>query len=425
MSTIYESSFKVLKTILKENEFFTVALKKNSNSIKKDEIVSVSSLCGLFLRNYYFIRVLVANVFNTTDVEPMIYIGLAYVNNSYKKIVDTNETLKFLANKLALYEIKVTDEVKETFNKVLVSKKDYLKEVFSNKLAKGDSQKTGFKYLSARNNLPEWVVKTLVKQYGRDLSIKTINAMTKMPKQFGYINSLLVKEVTDDLKKDFKVIDGNFMEYTLTSSIRKNGYVRNGDILPLQVAEYEFLKSLPAINNGFIAYYFEEKEALYSMISNRYLPTNKVSLLTPSQKNNSELFTKINPSKPANLDIYNSDESGIISHLSEKQDLVVFMPKSSNLELLRRTPEYGILFDTNNLDGIIENELNGLSDITQYVKDGGYLAYAVSTFNIKETIILVKNFLSKHPEYTLEKEKIYFPFEKENSVFYFAIFKRK
>ena len=187
MSTIYESSFKVLKTILKENEFFTVALKKNSNSIKKDEIVSVSSLCGLFLRNYYFIRVLVANVFNTTDVEPMIYIGLAYVNNSYKKIVDTNETLKFLANKLALYEIKVTDEVKETFNKVLVSKKDYLKEVFSNKLAKGDSQKTGFKYLSARNNLPEWVVKTLVKQYGRDLSIKTINAMTKMPKQFGYI----------------------------------------------------------------------------------------------------------------------------------------------------------------------------------------------------------------------------------------------
>ena len=425
MSTIYESSFKVLKTILKENEFFTIALKKNSNSIKKDEIVSVSSLCGLFLRNYYFIRVLAANVFNTTDVEPMIYIGLAYVNNSYKKIVDTNETLKFLANKLALYEIKVTDEVKETFNKVLVSKKDYLKEVFSNKLAKGDSQKTGFKYLSARNNLPEWVVKTLVKQYGRDLSIKTINAMTKMPKQFGYINSLLVKEVTDDLKKDFKVIDGNFMEYTLTSSIRKNGYVRNGDILPLQVAEYEFLKSLPAINNGFIAYYFEEKEALYSMISNRYLPTNKVSLLTPSQKNNSELFTKINPSKPANLDIYNSDESGIISHLSEKQDLVVFMPKSSNLELLRRTPEYGILFDTNNLDGIIENELNGLSDITQYVKDGGYLAYAVSTFNIKETIILVKNFLSKHPEYTLEKEKIYFPFEKENSVFYFAIFKRK
>ena len=425
MSSIYESSFKVLKTILKENEFFTVALKKNSNSIKKDEIVSVSSLCGLFLRNYYFIRVLAANVFNTTDVEPMIYIGLAYVNNSYKKIVDTNETLKFLANKLALYEIKVTDEVKETFNKVLVTKKDYLKEVFSNKLAKGDSQKTGFKYLSARNNLPEWVVKTLVKQYGRDLSIKTINAMTKMPKQFGYINSLLVKEVTDDLKKDFKVIDGNFMEYTLTSSIRKNGYVRNGDILPLQVAEYEFLKSLPAINNGFIAYYFEEKEALYSMISNRYLPTNKVSLLTPSQKNNSELFTKINPSKPANLDIYNSDESGIISHLSEKQDLVVFMPKSSNLELLRRTPEYGILFDTNNLDGIIENELNGLSDITQYVKDGGYLAYAVSTFNIKETIILVKNFLSKHPEYTLEKEKIYFPFEKENSVFYFAIFKRK
>lgn len=425
MSSIYESSFKVLKTILKENEFFTIALKKNSNSIKKDEIVSVSSLCGLFLRNYYFIRVLAANVFNTTDVEPMIYIGLAYVNNSYKKIVDTNETLKFLANKLALYEIKVTDEVKETFNKVLVSKKDYLKEVFSNKLAKGDSQKTGFKYLSARNNLPEWVVKTLVKQYGRDLSIKTINAMTKMPKQFGYINSLLVKEVTDDLKKDFKVIDGNFMEYTLTSSIRKNGYVRNGDILPLQVAEYEFLKSLPAINNGFIAYYFEEKEALYSMISNRYLPTNKVSLLTPSQKNNSELFTKINPSKPANLDIYNSDESGIISHLSEKQDLVVFMPKSSNLELLRRTPEYGILFDTNNLDGIIENELNGLSDITQYVKDGGYLAYAVSTFNIKETIILVKNFLSKHPEYTLEKEKIYFPFEKENSVFYFAIFKRK
>lgn len=425
MSSIYESSFKVLKNVLKENEFFTVSLKKNSNSIKKDEIVSVSSLCGLFLRNYYFIKVLASNVFNTQDIEPMIYIGLAYVNNSYKKIIDSNETIKFLISKLALYEIKVTDEVKETFNKVVVIKKDYLKDVFSNKLNKGDSAKAGFKYLSARNNLPEWVVKTLVKQYGRDLSIKTINAMTKMPKQYGYINGLLVNEINDELKKDFKVIDGSFLEYTLTSSIRKNGYVRNGDILPLQVAEYEFLKSLPLLNNGHIAYYFEEKEALYAMISDKYLSNNKVSLLSPNQKNNSELFVKINPNKPENLSIYNSDESGIISHLSEKQDLVVFMPKSSNLELLRRTPEYGILFDTNNLDEIIQNELNGLSDITQYVKEGGYLAYAVPTFNIKETIILVKNFLAKNNEYTLEKEKIYFPFEKENSVFYFAIFKRK
>lgn len=420
MSKVYDSCFKVLKTILKEKEFFTLALKKNSNGIKKDELVNVSSICGLFLRNYYYIETISDAVFGAKDEEPIIYIGLAYVNNTFKKIVDPVDTIKYLENKLALYQIKFEADRKETFDRITKDRRGFLKELFS-----GKDKKLGFKFLSARNNLPERVIKTLSKQYDREISMSTINAMTKMPKQFGVVNSLLVSENIDEVMKDFVIKDGDLYEYPSTSSIRKNQHVRNGEILPLQVAEYELFKSLPKVEDGFVSYYFEDKEALYSLIAKKYLPNNKVSLLSPNQKSNQELFTKVASNKPENLDIYTTDESGIISHLSEKQDLIVFMPKSSNLELLRRTPEYGILFDTQTLDQIIENERHGLSDITQYLKEGGTLAYAVSTFNIKETLILAKNFLNSHPEFMLEKERIYFPFEKENSVFYYAIFKRK
>ena len=55
MNSVYDSCFKILKNVLKEKEMFSVSLKKISNGIKREDFQAVSSLSGLFLRNYYFI----------------------------------------------------------------------------------------------------------------------------------------------------------------------------------------------------------------------------------------------------------------------------------------------------------------------------------------------------------------------------------
>ena len=93
--------------------------------------------------------------------------------------------------------------------------------------------------------------------------------------------------------------------------------------------------------------------------------------------------------------------------------------------MLRRTPEYGIIFDEKTLDGLIENELNELVDVTQYLSDSGKLVYCVPTFDIKETMLIVHKFLEIKKDFKLVKECTYFPFEKDNSVFYYAVFEKK
>ena len=245
-----------------------------------------------------------------------------------------------------------------------------------------------------------------------------------MPKQFGLINTLIVKEYDEKFIDGFTVIEDSYLEFDSTSSIRKHQNVRNGNILPIQKAEYMLIKNLPEIQKGNVAVYFEGRNGIYSSFATKYLGSNIVSILSPVQKDNPELFGRVKGQRPRNLDIYLSTRGEIITHLSNPQDLVLFMPNSSNLEQLRRIPEYGLLFDTNNLDEIIRNEIEGLEDVSQYVNEHGYLVYAVPTFNIKETIVLVQNFLRKNGKFNLVSDKVFFPYEKENRVYYYAIMQR-
>ena len=420
MNSVYDSCFKILKNVLKEKEMFSVSLKKISNGIKREDFQAVSSLSGLFLRNYFFVTTLTIDVLKTDDTEAKIYLGLAYVNNAIKKLLDPEETLNYTRNKLSLYQYKLDAERTKKLNNAITDKRTYLKNLFA-----GKGRTSGFKYLSARNNLPEWVVTTLVKQYDKDCAIKTLNAMTKMPKQFGLINTLIVKEYDEKFIDGFTVIEDSYLEFDSTSSIRKHQNVRNGNILPIQKAEYMLIKNLPEIQKGNVAVYFEGRNGIYSSFATKYLGSNRVSILSPVQKDNPELFGRVKGQRPGNLDIYLSTRGEIITHLSNPQDLVLFMPNSSNLEQLRRIPEYGLLFDTNNLDEIIRNEIEGLEDVSQYVNEHGYLVYAVPTFNIKETIVLVQNFLRKNGKFNLVSDKVFFPYEKENSVYYYAIMQRK
>ena len=83
------------------------------------------------------------------------------------------------------------------------------------------------------------------------------------------------------------------------------------------------------------------------------------------------------------------------------------------------------MFDTSKLDSIIENEFLKLSDSTQYIGDNGLLVYVVPTLNIKETMIITNKFLNAHKEFSKVKEETFFPFEKDNSILYYAIFQKK
>ncbi|MBP5694312.1 MAG: hypothetical protein J6X03_02510 [Bacilli bacterium] len=413
---IYDICFKILKSVLKDKISFSSSLKKNSAGVKKEDAVLASNLSGLFLRNYFLICVIADAIFNVKDEEPLIYIGVVYMNNSYKKALDEKESIKYLIQKLNLYQVKFDDEAKAKWEAAVADKREFLRQnVGGNR----------FKFLSARNNLPIWVVKSLINQYDDDIAIKTINAMTKMPSQFAYLNKALAVEDYESKLGDFQKVQGNLYLYKSNNSIRKNELVRNGTLVPVQKAEYYFGLKLPDVQNGFVAMYFDGKNSVYPIVFDKYLANNKVSILSPNARGNSDLFLRVKNKAGDNLKVYESTQGEIIAHLSEKQDVFIYSPESSELELLRRAPEYGILFDTSKLDGIIANQTKGLQDVVQYVAEGGYLIYIVPTFNIKETYVRTRDFLQNNKDFTFTGEKLFFPFEQENSVYYYAILKRK
>ncbi len=413
---IYDTTFKILKSVLKDKNSFSSSLKQNSVGLKKEEAALSSNLAGLFLRNYYLITVIGDSIFGVKDEEPLIYIGSVYMNNSYKKALDEKESIKYLTQKLALYQVKFNDDAKLKRDLAVADKREFLRQnVGGNRI----------RFLSARNNLPVWVVKSLITQYDDEIAIKTINAMTKMPIQFGYLNKVLAPENYQEKLGDFEQLQGNLYLYKSNSSIRKNELVRNGTMVPIQKADYYFGLKLPEVQNGFVAMYSDGKNSLYPILFDKYLANNKVSVLSPNEKVNSDLFLRVKNKAGANLSTYVGQRSEIISHISEKQNVFIYAPESSELEQLRRAPEYGILFDTNRLDSIIQNQQKGLDEIAQFVAEDGYLIYLVQTFNIKETYVRTRDFLQSNKNFTIAGEKLFFPFEQENSVYYYAILKRK
>ncbi len=413
---IYDITFKILKSVLKDKNSFSSSLKQNSGGLKKEEAALASNLAGLFLRNYHLITVVADAIFSVKDEEPLIYIGSVYINNSYKKALDEKESIKYLTQKLALYQVKFGDDAKMKWDLAVSDKREFLRQnVGGNRV----------KFLSARNNLPVWVVKSLITQYDDDIAMKTINAMTRMPNQFGYFNKVLASDNFEEKLGDFQKLQGNLYLYKSNSSIRKNELVRSGAIVPIQKAEYYLGLKLPEIHNGFVAMYFDGKNSLYPILFDKYLANNKVSILSPNAKGNSDLFMRVKNKAGANIAVYESPRNEIISHLSEKQNVFIYAPESSELEQLRRAPEYGILFDTNRLDSIIQNQQKGLEEVAQFIEEGGYLIYIVQTFNIKETYVRTRDFLQSNKNFSISGEKLFFPFEQENSVYYYAILKRK
>ena len=100
------------------------------------------------------------------------------------------------------------------------------------------------------------------------------------------------------------------------------------------------------------------------------------------------------------------------------------MPDSSRLNLLQVLPDYFLRFDIQKLDELIANQAQALNEAAQQVEDGGYLLYLVDTISKKETMGLINEFLKGHSEFSLIRDKQYFPYKKFGGSYYFAVLKK-
>ena len=100
------------------------------------------------------------------------------------------------------------------------------------------------------------------------------------------------------------------------------------------------------------------------------------------------------------------------------------MPDSSRLNLLQLLPDYFLRFDINKLDELIANQKLALKEASAQVEDDGYLLYLVDTLSKKESIGVVNELLNENKQFSLVRDKLYFPYKKYGSSYYFAVLKK-
>ena len=124
------------------------------------------------------------------------------------------------------------------------------------------------------------------------------------------------------------------------------------------------------------------------------------------------------------VNVYEAGASSIVTCVSKPVHTFVVMPDSSRLNLLQVLPDYFLRFDIEKLDELIANQGKALNEACSQVEDGGYLLYLVDTISKKETTGVVNEFVKNHPEFTLVRDKLYFPYKKYGGSYYFAVLKK-
>lgn len=127
----------------------------------------------------------------------------------------------------------------------------------------------------------------------------------------------------------------------------------------------------------------------------------------------------------SNVFLYKADHNLLITFIRSKKDAVIIFPKSSSFDKIRTEADFFVHFDMSKLDQIIAHQEATLNEAASHVIKGGHLLYLVDTFSNKESHALISEFLESNPNFTLVKEKQFLPFDKYDTIFYYALLKRK
>ena len=132
----------------------------------------------------------------------------------------------------------------------------------------------------------------------------------------------------------------------------------------------------------------------------------------------------LNKNQVKGINVYEAQASSIITCLSKPVHTFVVMPDNSRFNLLQLLPDYFLRFDIEKLDELIANQGKALQEASSQVEDGGYLLYLVDTISRKETMGLIADFLKNNENFSLVRDKQYFPYKKYGGSYYFAVLKK-
>lgn len=413
---LIEISIKIIDRVLSKETNFLQSLKEECKFLDKFEKSKVSSLVGMYFRNYFLISAFLKEHNLKENQRNSILLGLTFINNSFKHVEKDEEMLKFLFDELSKFKFDVNEEFKNDLNNLITLRRSYeFKNIKRNSI-------DGF---SIRYNLPVWLIKLVINQYGKEDGLLVLKTLSNMPTQYLSINFERKIESSKDLE-NFTKLDEDLYIYNLDKTVKKEKLVFD-NILYLTQKDYKnIFKDLELYPHSNITYFGDSSDnVIIDFVKKFYREDDTFYFVTPKLENNFQVMDKVKKFKKRNFYFHELSASAIRTYSGEGEDLIMYSPNSSDFDLFRRNPEYGVYFDKNSFDDIQNNIKNEISELTKYIKKEGYLIYFVPTINKKETSFIKDYVLSLNEEFELIKEELYLPLKKEDSLFYYFIIRRK
>ena len=405
---------EILSKIVTENVPFSLALKQafKRSDIAKEERVNVSAIVGCVLRHYLVMSHLVSEQYPELESLGVISLLIAFSNALFIKKLDQEECNKEAEKYLKEDDMRVADFIAP-----------YLQE---KKLVPENIEVGSFDFLSYRYNTPVQIIKMWNKQFGHIYTSKILKANSKPGPVVVRINNNLVSdEDFFNQYPEFERIEGvdGVALYKGEGKFKAHPVNENLCAVPLPLAFKEMLDEGDVDPLRGLAIYAEYPNDLLAELKSRkinlageYIASNIT--VANAAKN---LIARDNLKE---MKVYEAQASSIITCVSKPVHTFVVMPDNSRFNLLQLLPDYFLRFDLAKLDELIANQKLALQEASAQVEEDGYLLYLVDTLSKKESIGVINGFLAENANFSLVRDKLYFPYKKYGGSYYFAVLKK-
>ena len=406
---------EIVNKIIYENTPFSLALKQafKRNDISKEEKAGISAIVGCVLRHYLVMSHVIQKQYPELESLGMVALLIAFSNALFIKKFD-QEACNMEANQyLKEGDVKAEDFIAP-----------YLEE---KKLVPEEIEVGSFEFLSYRYNTPVDIIKMWNKQFGHISASKTLKANSKpAPVVVRIDNNKIADEDFFNKYPEFEAVEGvaGVALFKGEGKFKAHQVNENGDAAPLALAFKEMLDEGDIDPLRGLAIYAEYPNDLLIDLKSRQMNMAGVEYIASNLGVASSVKNFLNKNELKGVNVYEAQASSIITCLSKPVHTFVVMPDSSRFNLLQLLPDYFLRFDFQKLDELIANQKAALKEAAAQVESDGYLLYFVDTLSKKESINIVNEFLAENPEFTLIRDKLYFPYKKYGGSYYFAALKK-
>ena len=405
----------ILNRIINENTPFSLALKQafKKNEVSKEDKANISAMVGCVLRHYLVLSNVISKQYPALDSVGVIALMIAFSNALFIKKLDQEDCNKEAQQYLKDEDVKVQEFIEP-----------YLAE---KKLVPENIEVGSFEFLSFRYNTPTEIIKMWNKQFGHIAVSKALKANSKpAPVVLRIDNKKIEDEEFFNKYPEFERIEGvNGM-----ALFKGEGKFKNHEVSEKALATPYALAFKEMLDEGDVdllrglAIYTEYPNDLLIDLLSRKESISGVEFIAGNLATASNARNFLNKNQVRGVNVYEAQASAIITCLSKPVHTFVVMPDSSRFNLLQLLPDYFLRFDFNKLDELIANQKLALKEAAEQVEEDGYLLYLVDTLSKKESINIINEFLANNENFTLVRDKLYFPYKKYGGSYYFAALKK-